>query len=126
MDLAHGDVPPHPATAYTLHSSSDPVLRLLPYAFSPVQVRGADDDASASLARVQDALFLIVLDMSRPWALFPQLATWLRAVERVVNEAHAPSADAMRAAAQEQRTGARPATILTGSGAAPAQLCGAW
>lgn len=90
------------ACVYMVHSSTPPVLGTLPYAFPPV-VRPTGDEARASLARVSNAVFIVVLDWSEPWTFATQLATWLPAIARVVRGAYADSedeADALRAEMQ--------------------------
>lgn len=78
------------------------MLGTLPYAFPPV-VRQTGDEARASLARVSNAVFIVVLDWSEPWTFAAQLATWLPAISRAVRGAYADSedeADALRAEMQ--------------------------
>lgn len=110
VDLAPADVPEtetskaQNVTLYTLYSSSDPVMSLLPYAFSPVRVASAEGEASASLESLRGALFMIVLDMSEPAAVVRELAAFLQAIETLVKTAHCDvsNAAATRAAMEEQ------------------------
>ncbi|PKI82922.1 hypothetical protein MVES_003205 [Malassezia vespertilionis] len=84
----------HNVGIYTLHSSDDAVLSTLPYAFPPVE-RG--DAPSASLERMRNAVFLLVLDTSAPWSVLAQLKVWLASIRSLVDTAHADDAPSVRA-----------------------------